>query len=99
MNRRSYSPLLAGLVVLVTLWVITLFYGLGWESLCGWSAECGIGGCDVCQPTRPGYLAGSAVWFVGILVLLGGFWCAWRIGTGHWTLRRRPAPSPSSPPA
>jgi len=31
---------------------------------------------------------------VGDAVLLGGMWCAWRVGTGGWGLRRRPTEPP-----
>ena len=48
------------------------------------------------QP-RPGWAA--VLLILGDAVLLGGMWCAWRVGTGHWDLRRRPTePAPPAPP-
>ena len=93
MNRGNGNPLLAGLIVLITLWVTVMAAGVGVQGICGWDDECGVGPA----PTWVGYLAGGAAWFAGLLILLGGLWCAWRAGTGRWGLRRPAASSPSSP--
>ena len=83
---------LGGLVVLAALWVATMAYGAGWEWFCGPnSGPCEMGGCESCQPVWPGSLGGIAAWAGGVLVLLGAFWVAWRLGSGRWSLRRRRA--------
>ena len=90
MNSRLGGLLLAFFVVLVTLWIGIMFYGLGWEQFCGPnSGMCEMGGCQSCHATWPRSWAGIGVWAGGAIVLLGGFWCAWRVGSGHWGLRRR----------
>lgn len=91
MNTKNPNPLLGALVVLIALWLGTMAYGLGWQGLCGWGTPCEMGGCATCDPGFVNYLAGGAAWLAGLLVVLGGFWCAWRLGTGRWSLRRRPA--------
>jgi hypothetical protein len=97
---RTGSLLLALLVVVATLWACILAYGAGWEWFCGPdSGMCEMGGCESCQPTWPASLAGIAVWAGGALLLLVGLWCAWRVGSGHWGLRRHlAAPGPRSSP-
>jgi len=98
MDRRIGGLLLALVIVLATLWVLTLFYGLGMEGFCGPDrGMCEMGGCESCQATWPNSLAGIAAWAGGAVVLLGGLWCAWRAGSGHWALRRRTT-GPSLPP-
>jgi TRAP-type C4-dicarboxylate transport system permease small subunit len=41
---------------------------------------------------------GTVWWVAAAVVLVGGLWCAWRVSTGHWGLRRRPT-EPSPPQA
>ena len=98
MDRRLTNLLISGLIVLATVWVTIMFYGLGWEGFCGPArGMCEMGGCEVCNPAWPGALAGIAAWVGGAVVLVGGLWSAWRVGTGHWGLRRRPDSSPALP--
>lgn len=92
---RTHRALPALLIVAATLWGCTLAYGAGWEWFCGPdSGMCEMGGCQSCQPSWPGSLAGIAAWAGGVVLLLGGLWCAWRVGSGRWGLRRRRAQSP-----
>lgn len=94
---RTGGLLLALLIVVAALWIATLAYGAGWEWFCGPDAgPCEMGDCQSCRPTWPGSLAGVAVWVAGLLTLLGAFWCAWRVGSGRWGLRRRPASHPAT---
>lgn len=89
---RTGGLLLALLIVVAALWVATLAYGAGWEWFCGPDAgPCEMGGCRSCDPARPGSLTGVAIWVAGVLTLLGGLWCAWRVASGRWSLRPRSA--------
>jgi hypothetical protein len=90
-ERSKGNPLLAGLIVLVTLWATILPIGGGTLAMCGHDNDCAIGG----QPAWWNYLAGAAAFLGGSLVFLGGLWCAWRLGSGRWRLRR-PSPLGSS---
>jgi len=94
MNLRYGNPVLAGLIALVTLWLATLAYGGGYLIMCGSDNECAVGD----RPTPWNYLAGALVWLGAAAILLAVLWCAWRVGTGRWTLRRQPgSPEPSMP--
>jgi hypothetical protein len=39
---------------------------------------------------------GTVWWGAAAAALVGGLWCAWRVGSGHWGLR--PGPTEPSPP-
>ncbi len=51
---------------------------------------------DYCPPPSTGEQI--VVWAIAALWLAGGFWGAWRVGSGRWSRRPRRSPSPPSSP-
>lgn len=82
--ERSGAWAAAVVVAIITLTVVG-FGGLYWGYL-----------QSISHGTRHADIAPLAV--MGSLILVGGLWCSWRVGSGRWGLRRRPT-EPSPPPA
>lgn len=87
------SPL-AGMLVVAA--VLVLSYPVAMVASVGILQPCFAIADDYCPP--PGAVEQIVVWAIAALWLAGGFWCAWRVGSGRWSRRPRRSPSPSSSP-
>jgi hypothetical protein len=91
MAERRRHPVAAVIVVLVTLTVVSLGELV-------WILGLNTGGMASGEPVSAGEKA--ALWPVLAVVLAAGLWCAWRVGSRRWGLRRRRTTTAfASPPA
>jgi hypothetical protein len=92
MGERRGRPGWATLIMVVTVLGTGFLFLLGVGLLVPFSFQGGTG-----SPLNPGL--GGAMLGAAAFVLFVGLWCAWRVGTGSWSLNRGfTSGSPAEPP-
>ena len=79
MPERRAHPVGAVFIGLLTLALTLVVALIGFLPI---SDLCGLVDCTRMDSFEPNYLAAVVIWLVSAAILVGGLWCARRVGTG-----------------